>query len=413
FEEYYHKADKTGVKYVRARPAEVWENEDGDVIIRYEDTYTGEIKEEKFDLLVLSSAIVPAQSNAELSNSLGVELDENGFFKERDLISCPMESSRPGVFLSGCSQSPKDIPDSVAQGSAAAAMVMDILPKPVIKPVEQSPEKAIKADDEPKIGVFICMCGKNIAGYMDVNKLSEYALSLPNVKHAETLMFACSQDAQGKIKKAIKDNDLNRVVVAACTPRTHEALFQDTIREVGINKFLFEMANIRNQCSWVHSNDPEVALQKAKELVNMSVAKARLLESLDQGQIEVEESAMVIGGGVSGMSAALALAESGIKVYLVEKKDKLGGMLNELTTLYPSDIKAQDVVDKLADEISKNKNIDVMINTVIKNISGYIGNFEVELKEVDPMYKNFEEPFKVGTVIIATGAELIDPKGIY
>jgi heterodisulfide reductase subunit A len=226
-------------------------------------------------------------------------------------------------------------------------------------------------------------------------------------------MFACSQDAQVKIKKAIEENNLNRVVVAACTPRTHEGLFQDTIRETGLNKYLFEMANIRNQCSWVHSHDPEAALAKAKELVKMSVAKARLLESLDQGEIEVEDSAMIIGGGISGMSAALALAESGIKVYLVEKKEKLGGMLNELTTLYPSDVKAKDVIDKLEKEIRKNKNIDVMVNTEIEDISGYIGNFEVELKEVDPLYKNFEEPFKVGTIIIATGANLIDPTGIY
>jgi len=413
FEEYYHKADETGVTYIRARPAEVWETKEGDVMIRYEDTYTGEIKEEKFDLLVLSSAIIPSRSNQELAEALGVELDENGFFKEKDIISSPMESSRPGVFLSGCSQSPKDIPDSVAQGSAAAAMVMDILPKPVIKPVKQTPEKSITIEEDPKIGVFICMCGKNIAGYMDVEKLSEYALSLPNVAHSEILMFACSQDAQGKIKKAIEANNLNRVVVAACTPRTHEALFQDTIREVGINKFLFEMANIRNQCSWVHSDDPEAALGKAKELVKMAVAKSRLLESLEQGEIEVEESSLIIGGGISGMSAALALAESGVKVYLVEKNEKLGGMLNDLTTLYPSDVKAQDVVDKLVAEVKKNKNIDVMTNTVIEDISGYIGNFEVELKEVDPLYKNFEEPLKVGTIIIATGANLIDPAGIY
>ncbi|MBN1786217.1 MAG: CoB--CoM heterodisulfide reductase iron-sulfur subunit A family protein [Candidatus Methanofastidiosa archaeon] len=413
FEEYYQKADSTGVKYVRARPAEVFETDGGDIMIRYEDTYTGEIKEEKFDLLVLSSAIVPSKSNAELSESLGIELDENGFFKECNVVSDPMESSKPGVFLAGCSQSPKDIPDSVAQGSGAAAMVMDILPKPEIKPVQQIAEKVMQSDEEPRIGVFICMCGKNIAGYMDVDKLSEFALSLPNVSHSEILMFACSQDAQGKIKKAIESKDLNRVVVAACTPRTHEGLFQDTIREIGLNKYLFEMANIRNQCSWVHSTDPEKALEKAKELVKMSVAKARLLEPLSQGQIEVEGSALVIGGGVSGMSTALALAEAGIKVYLVEKKDKLGGMLNNLTTLYPSDVKAQDVVDKLVDEMQKNKNIDVLLNTEIEEIKGYIGNFEVEVKEQDPLYKNFEEPLKVGTVVIATGAELIDPAGIY
>lgn len=413
FEEYYHKADETGVTYIRGRPAEVFETDEGDIMIRYEDTYSGNIVEEKFDMLVLSTAIVPAQTNVPLAESLGLELDENGFFKECNVISAPMESSRDGVFLAGCSQSPKDIPDSVAQASGAAAMAMDILPKPEMKPVKMVEELDVDPEAEPRIGVFVCMCGKNIAGYMDVDKLSEYALSLPNVTHSEILMFACSQDAQGKIKKAIQENNLNRVVVAACTPRTHEGLFQDTIREVGLNKYLFEMANIRNQCSWVHSTDPEQALNKAKELVNMSVAKARLLEPLSQGEIEVENSALVIGGGIAGMNSALALADSGIKVYLVEKKDKLGGMLNDLTTLYPSDVKAQDVVDKIVEEVNKNKNIDVMLNTEIEDISGYIGNFEVEVKELDPLYKNFEEPLKIGSVVIATGAELIDPTGIY
>jgi len=413
FEEYYHKAESTGVNYIRSRPAHVTEMENGDLLIRYEDTYTGEIKEEIFDLLVLSSAIVPAKSNSVLSSNLGVELDENGFFKEKNVVSNPMESSRPGVFLAGSSQSPKDIPDSVAQGSAAAAMAMDILDVPVIKPVVQAPEKEISPDEEPRIGVFVCKCGKNIAGYLDVEKLSEYAREQPNVIHSEILMFACSQDAQVRIKQAVEKYNLNRVVVGACTPRTHEALFQETIREVGLNKYLFDMANIRNQCSWVHSKDPEVALEKAKDLVNMSIAKARLLEPLTQGQIDIEDKALVIGGGIAGMSAALVLSEAGIKVYLLEKRDKLGGMLNELTTLYPYDNNAQDLVDDLAKRIKKEKNINVMLNTELEDISGYIGNFEVEVKEHDPLYKTFEEPIKVGTVIIATGSELIDPTGIY
>ncbi|MHC1604835.1 MAG: FAD-dependent oxidoreductase [Candidatus Methanofastidiosia archaeon] len=406
FEEYYRKSDEIGVHYIRGRPAEVFETDDKDITIRYEDTYTGEIKEEIFGMIVLSSAIVPSKSNPELAKVLGIELDENGFFKERDIVSAPMQSSRSGIFLAGCSQTPKDIPDSVAQASAAAGEVMDILPKPEIKPVEQVEEIEIPKDAEPRIGVFVCKCGKNIAGYLDVDKVVEYVSSISNVEYAETLMFACSQDAQVKIKNAIKEHDLNRIVVAACTPRTHEGLFQDTIREVGLNKYLFDMANIRNQCSWVHSHDEKIATEKATELVRMSIAKARLLEPLSQGEIDVENSALVIGGGVAGMNAALALGDSGIKVYLVEKKDKLGGMLNNLTTLYPTDVKAQEVVDHFVDIINENNNIEVMLNTEITDISGYIGNFEVSIRDK-------EDKIKVGTIVIATGTEEIDPTGIY
>lgn len=406
FEEYYHRAGDTGVHYIRARPAEVWEEDNGDITIRYEDTYTGEIKQETVNMLVLSSAIVPAQSNKELAEALGINLDQNGFFCEREVVTGPMESSRPGVFLAGCSQSPKDIPDSVAQASAAAAKVMDILPKPEKIEKEETPETEVPSDAPPRIGVFLCKCGKNIAGYMDMDDLIEYVQTLPNVEHAETLMFACSQDAQGKIKQAIADNDLNRVVVAACTPRTHEGLFQDTIREVGLNKYLFEMANIRNQCSWVHSNDSKTATEKAKELVRMSVAKSRLLEALSQGEIDVEGSAVVIGGGISGMNAALALAEAGIKVSIIEKSDKLGGMLNNLTTLYPSDVKAQDVVDEMAKMVNENENITVYYNTYPEDIEGYIGNFNVKLKD-------HEDALHAGTLIIASGTEPIDATGLY
>lgn len=406
FEEYYHKAGETGVTYIRGRPAEVIEQPNGDITLRYEDTYTGEVKEETVNLLVLSSAIVPAGTNKDLSEVLGIELDENGFMKESDVVSNPMASSRDGVFLAGCSQSPKDIPDSVSQGSAAAAKVMDVLPRPERTVIEEAPETEFPEGEESRIGVFVCMCGKNIAGYLDVDAVKEYALTLPNVVAADTLMFACSQDAQGKIKKAIQESNLNRVVVAACTPRTHEALFQDTIREVGLNKYLFEMSNIRNQCSWVHSNDKAAATEKAKELVRMSVAKSRLLEPLVQGEMDVEPSAFIIGGGISGMSAALALAQAGVTVYLAEKKDKLGGMLNNLTTLYPSDADAAALVEKLVKQVEAEKNIQVMLNSAPESIDGYIGNFDVKVTSQ-------EEPVKVGTIIIATGTEEIDPSGIY
>ncbi|MHC1609752.1 MAG: FAD-dependent oxidoreductase [Candidatus Methanofastidiosia archaeon] len=406
FEEYYNKAGEIGVHYIRGRPAEAFEEENGDITLRYEDTYTGDIKQETIDLLVLSSAILPATSNKALAEVLGIDIDENGFFREAEVVSAPMESSRSGVFIAGCSQSPKDIPDSVAQASGASARVMDILPKPEIKPKKEIEEIIISSDEDPRIGVFVCKCGKNIAGYMDVDDLAKYSLSLPNVEHSDTLMFACSQDAQLKIKTAIKEKNLNRVVVAACTPRTHEGLFQDTIREVGINKYLFDMANIRNQCTWVHSHDEVAATKKAKELVCMSVAKSRLLEALGQGEIDVEGSTLVIGGGIAGMNSAIALAEAGIKVYLVEKTDKLGGILNRLTTLYPSDIDAGKLVDETVKLVNAQKKIKVMLNSELEDISGYIGNYEVSFKGKD-------KKLKIGTIIVATGSEEIDPTGIY
>ncbi len=260
----------------------------------------------------------------------------------------------------------------------------------------------------PRIGVFVCRCGINIGAYVDVPNVVEYAKTLPNVTYAEENMYTCSSDGLNKIKEAIKKHNLERIVVASCTPRTHEPLFQATCEEAGVNKYLFEMANIRDQCSWVHMREPEKATQKAKDLVSMAVAKAALLEPGEEPEIDVNPSTLVIGGGVAGMRAALSLAEQGFAVTIVEKEHELGGMLRTFDTLFPRNQKASEVLEPLLEKIKSNPKIRVMTDSKVKTIYGFLGNFEIG---VDSGGKT--EGFNVGTIIVAVGAEAFEPNGLY
>jgi heterodisulfide reductase subunit A len=260
----------------------------------------------------------------------------------------------------------------------------------------------------PRIGVFVCRCGINIAAYVDVPKVVEYAKTLPGVAYAEENMYTCSSDGLGKIKDAIEKHSLERVVVASCTPRTHEPLFQATCEEAGVNKYLFEMANIRDQCSWVHMKEPEKATEKAKALIRMAVAKAALLEPGVEPEIDVDPSALIIGGGVSGMRAALSLADQGFNAVIVEKEDRLGGKLLGFDSLFPHVKSAAEVLDPLIDKVSKHPKIRVLTGSKVKSVKGFIGNFDVE---VEPTLET--EPFKVGTIIVAVGADILKPKGLY
>jgi heterodisulfide reductase subunit A len=260
----------------------------------------------------------------------------------------------------------------------------------------------------PRIGVFVCRCGINIGAYVDVPKVVEYAKTLPNVTYAEENMYTCSSDGLNKIKEAIKKHNLERIVVASCTPRTHEPLFQATCEEAGVNKYLFEMANIRDQCSWVHMREPEKATQKAKDIVSMAVAKAALLEPGEEPEIDVNPSTLVIGGGVAGMRAALSLATQGFAVTIVEKEHELGGMLRTFDTLFPRNQKASEVLEPLLEKIKSNPKIRVMIDSKVKSIYGFLGNFEIG---VDSGGKT--EGFNVGTIIVAVGAEAFEPNGHY
>ncbi|MFW6304891.1 MAG: FAD-dependent oxidoreductase [Candidatus Saliniplasma sp.] len=404
FQQYYDKAKHDGVNYYRGRPSRVYETEDGKLALEYEDTEKGEVKTNIVDMVVLSSAIVPSKGNEKLAEILGIETDENGFFQSKDILTAPMDSTRDGIYLAGCSQSPKDIPDSVAQASGAAARAMGPIKDRKRKGKAVKPTERDVTGEQPRIGVFVCNCGKNIANYVDVPSVAESVENIPGVVHVDESMFACSEDAQSKIKDAIEEHDLNRIVVSACSPRTHADLFQDTMEEAGLNRYLFEMANIRNQCSWVHSDEPEKATKKAKILTKMAVAKAKQLSALTEHEIEVGDRTLVIGGGPAGMKTALSLADAGQDVTLVEKDDKLGGKLLRLNTLFPSDIDARDLAKKMAHEIDEAENIRVMTSSQVKDIDGYIGNYEVQVED---------EKIVVDTIVLTTGFQEIDPDNFY
>jgi heterodisulfide reductase subunit A len=262
--------------------------------------------------------------------------------------------------------------------------------------------------EEPRIGVFVCHCGTNIGGFVDVPEVVEYAKGLPNVVYAERNLYTCSSDGLAAIKRGIEAHNLNRVVVASCTPRTHEPLFRATCVEAGLNQYLFEFANIRDQCSWVHMHEPEKATKKAKDLIRMAVAKATLLEPQEEERISVEPSVLVIGAGIAGMNAALSLANRGFEVHLVEKEDRIGGMLLSLNKLFPSNQDSSEILEPMIAMIKEHEKINLYTSSIIKDVKGYIGNFDVSIS-------NFEEEFsfKVGTIIVAIGAMEFKPDGLY
>lgn len=262
--------------------------------------------------------------------------------------------------------------------------------------------------EEARIGVFVCHCGTNIGAYVDVPKVVEYAKMLPNVVHAERNLFTCSEEGISAIKKAIPEYSLNRVIVASCTPRTHEPLFRAACEEAGLNKYLFEFVNIRDQCSWVHMREPEKATEKAKELIRMGVAKARLLQPLEEIEIPVTPSCLVMGGGVVGMSAALNLAEQGFEVHLVERGKELGGILLDVYKLFTTNEEASKLLGPLVQKVKDHTKIKTHLSTKIKDVSGFIGNFDATLEE-----DGKESKLKVGTIIVAIGAEELKPIGQY
>ncbi|MEJ2294737.1 MAG: CoB--CoM heterodisulfide reductase iron-sulfur subunit A family protein [Candidatus Lokiarchaeota archaeon] len=264
------------------------------------------------------------------------------------------------------------------------------------------------SEEDVRVGVFICHCGSNIGGVIDCKKLADYAGSLTNVTHSEDNLYTCSETGLSAIKSAIEEHNLNRVVVASCTPRTHEPLFRECIAEGGLNPYLFNFVNIRDQCTWVHMKDTEGAYNKAKDLVRMGVAKAVKLHPLDMINVEINSSALIIGGGVAGMSAALNLSKQGFKTFLVEKEDKLGGRLNSLYKLFPYDIEASEFVNNLISRVLSSKNLEIFTSAEVSNIDGFVGNYEVEVKQGKNVHS-----LKVGAIIIAVGSSLLDPSGYY
>lgn len=262
--------------------------------------------------------------------------------------------------------------------------------------------------EEARIGVFVCHCGTNIGGLLDIPELRDYAATLPGVVYAEDNLYTCSETGLSQIKKGIKEHNLNRVIVASCTPRTHEPTFRSTCKEAGLNPFLFEFVNIREHCSWVHMKDKEKAQKKAQDLIRMGVAKSTYLQALEEFTTDVKPESLVIGGGIAGMSAAVALGRMGFKVWLVEKENQLGGMLRHIYKLYPGNIEASLMLEDRIKEINQNPNIQVLTSSELINVKGFIGNYEITVKKADK-----EKTIEVGTIIVATGANLLIPEGMY
>ncbi len=398
FDAFYQRALDKGVSFVRSRPSYIKEDPlTKDLLISWEDE-GGKLHETRYDMVVLSAGLEPARKAQEAAGHVGVALNRHGFCELHEFN--PLETSRKGVFVVGPFGEPKDIPDSVAQASAAAAQVMTGLAdsRHTLTVDKEYPAEKNVVGEEPRVGVFVCHCGSNIAGVIGVESVAEYAKDLPGVEYATDTLYTCSSDSLGLIREKIEEHNLNRVVVASCTPRTHEPIFQDTLREAGLNPFLFEMANIRDQASWVHAKEPEKATQKAKELVQMSVARARLLQPLFKVDVPLTHSAVVIGGGVAGMTSALALGDMGHEVHLIERSPKLGGHVLELgDTVKGND--PTELVKQIEQRLVDNPNVKIHLEAELADFHGFIGNFSSVIAEKDGKRTAVDN----GVVVVATG----------
>lgn len=403
FEKYYDRAkNQYGVNFVRSRIYEIVQANDGsnDVIIRYakED---GTIETEQFDMAVLSVGLEPNASSRELTQRLGLKTNSYGFVELDELSG--VNTSLPGVFVAGALSGPRDIPETVMQASAAAGAAATLLADvrgTLVQEKEYPAEKPVDGEII-RTGVFVCHCGINISSVVDVPAVVEYARTLPTVVVATEKIYACAQDAQASIKEIITTNNLNRVVISSCSPRTHEPLFQETLREAGLNAHLFDMANIRDQCSWVHRDEPVKATEKAKELTKMAVIRAALQQPVQPVYMDMNHDALVIGGGVAGMTAALSLAGQGYQVHIVEKSDRLGGNARRLSRGFRGE-DVQQLVDDLSGRIADHPGIQVHFSSRIKDASGFIGNFTTELDNGATIHH--------GSAVIAIGAREYQPQ---
>jgi heterodisulfide reductase subunit A len=404
FEKYYNRArDEAGVRFIKSRITQILPvKEKGGLLIRYTDEAQTRI-EETFDMVVLSVGFSVANEALDLAKRLEIQVDPYHFSTTSSFD--PVRTSRAGIFVCGAFQGPKDIPTSVIESSASAAMAESILAsaRGSLTRTKESPEEVDVHGEPPRVGVFVCRCGTNIAGVLDVPGIAEYAKTLPGVVYVQDNLFSCSQDTQEKITQIIKEQRLNRVVVAACSPLTHEPLFQETLVNAGINKYLFEMANIRNQCSWVHGGDPKAGTEKGKDLVRMAVAKVALFEPMTEPEIKINQSALVIGGGISGMVAAKNLAEQGYHTYLIEKNDTLGGQAKNLYQTWKRE-DVQQHLSKIIQEVESHPKIEVHLKTELKNVDGFVGNFKSTIQT-----NGEQKLLEHGIAILATGASELKP----
>jgi len=404
FERYFQRAEQLpGVQFIRSYVSIEREiPESRNVVIRYAPSDDG-VKEEEFDMVVLSVGLNPPADYEGLADQFGIELNSHGFSKA--IHSNPMKTNRPGIFVSGAFQGPTDIPESVFTASGAGAQCGELLDyrrgklaKERIYPPERDVSK-----EEPRIGVFVCHCGANIGSVVNVPSTVEYSLALPNVVYAQEQLFSCATNAAKEITDLAEEKGLNRVVIAACSPRTLEPLFRDTLREAGLNQYYCEMANIREHCSWVHSKQKEEATQKAKDIIRMSVARARYLEPLQEFDLPVNKTALVIGGGIAGMTCALSIANQGHEVHLVEKDKDLGGMARRIhTTIEGMDVQAY--LDDVIRAVYNNPLIHVSHDATITDVSGYLGNF-ITTVETEGRVKEI----KHGASVLAIGADVYKP----
>jgi len=404
FERFYDNArEKHGIRFIRSRVHSVDPVQGTDDLeIRYV-TESGETVNEVFDMIILSIGIETSPEVIKLAKKLRVDLTAGSFCQTSSFA--PVATSRKGIYVCGAFQGPKDIPQSVVDSSAAASAAGEILSaarNTLTSKKEVVPEVNV-INERPRIGVFVCHCGINIAGVVDVPAVAEYAGTLPYVEFATDNLYSCSQDTQDTMAKIIAEKKLNRVVVAACTPKTHEPLFQETLINAGLNKYLFEMANIRNQDSWVHKNNPELATKKAKDLIRMAVHKVALMAPLKEAELEINQAAMVVGGGIAGMAAARSLARQGYETHIIEKDIQLGGQARNIFRTASGDSVPQKLAE-LITEIQKNKKIHVHLQTEIKQVEGFVGNFETTLA-----VNGNEEILEHGVAVVATGASPYQP----
>ncbi|SPD72064.1 Heterodisulfide reductase, subunit A-like protein [uncultured Desulfobacterium sp.] len=396
FEKYYERAKEHGIRFVRARLHTLEEDpETKDIKVRYADE-KGEIQVETFDMMVLSVGMETPAELVETAKTLGIGLDTDNFAATG--VFTPVETSRKGIYVCGAFSGPKDIPQSVTEASSAAAGAGLLLSsaRNTLTKEKHIPEERNIIGERPRIGIFICQCGINIGGIVNVPSVRDYAATLPYVEYATDSLYTCSQDSQETMAKIINEKGLNRVVVAACTPKTHEPLFQETLVDAGLNKYVFEMTNIRNQCSWVHKDSPEMATAKAKDLVRMAAAKVSLMEPLKETELEVDQRALVVGGGIAGMVAAKTLSSQGYQVYLVEQTGSLGGNALLLSKTWRGD-DVQSRLSELISSVESDKNIEIYKDTKLTNVEGFVGNFKTTL--------NDQNVIEHGIAVIATGGK--------
>ena len=404
FERFYQRTEKLpGIRFIRSYTSIVKEDpETRNVTLRYATPDDG-VKEEEFDMVVLSVGLIPTADATSLEDQFHIELNSHGFCKA--IPFNPMETTRPGIFVSGAFHGPVDIPESVFTANSASSKCGELLDYRRGKLTTERvypPERDV-SQEEPRVGVFVCHCGANIGRVVNVPSVVDYSLNLPHVVHAQEQLFSCSTESTNQIMDVIREKGLNRVVVAACTPKTHEPTFRYSLREGGINQYFFDMANIREHCSWVHSKEKEESTQKSKEIVRMSLARACLLEPLQDFDLPVNKAALVVGGGIAGMNCALSIANQGHEVHLVEKEADLGGIAQKIhSTLEGLDVQAY--LRDLIKRVYQHPLVHVYTNSSITEATGYVGNFVTRVKSERGVTE-----IKHGAAVIAVGAEVHQP----